>query len=58
MRPVDRDDSGPGPVLDRVWLPVVECLAIRNQRRLSVFILVNNASRQLRLQLRFIAVNA
>ena len=42
----------PGRILDRV------CLAIRNQRCLSVFILVNNASRKLSFHLRFTAVNA
>ena len=44
----------PGSVLDRVWLqdcPLVH-LAIRNQRRKSVFILVNNASCQLSFHLK------
>ena len=37
---------------------VVEYLAIRNQRRLSVFFLVNNASRQLSFHLRITDVHA
>ena len=50
----------PGPVLDRVWLQDC-CLVFGNPKSetlVSVFILVNNASRQLSFHLRFTAVNA
>ena len=50
----------PGPVLDRVWLQ--DCRLVfgnpKSETLDSVFILVNNASRQLSFHLRFTAVNA
>ena len=48
----------PGPVLDMVWLQDCRRVFGNPKTETFVFILVNNASRQLRLYLRFTAINA